>query len=215
MTIGADIKRGDTTYHGHAPVPERHQDHGAGHPGVLVERRHDHGGQRARRQQAVQYQQKFGFGQPTGEGLPDESGGLVQPPSQWSGSSYGSIPIGMGISVDAAADDGRLRRDRQQRRLRAATPGQGDHRAGRQDRPRRRRRKRTRSSRPQTAADAADRRFEAVTTAKGATGHRAAVTGYRVAGKTGTGLQVSERQIRVRARWSRSSAWRRPTTRST
>ena len=31
--------------------------------------------------------------------VPGESPGLVQPPSRWSGSSYGSIPIGMGVSV--------------------------------------------------------------------------------------------------------------------
>ena len=35
----------------------------------------------------------------TGEGLPGESAGLVQPPENWSGTSAGSIPIGMGVSV--------------------------------------------------------------------------------------------------------------------
>src|SRR5262249_34334252 len=45
------------------------------------------------------YQLKFGLGAVTGEGMPGESPGLVQPPGRWSGSSYGSIPIGMGVSV--------------------------------------------------------------------------------------------------------------------
>jgi cell division protein FtsI (penicillin-binding protein 3) len=45
------------------------------------------------------YQQKFGLGQATGEGMPGEAEGALLPPSQWSGSAYGSVPIG--YSVDA------------------------------------------------------------------------------------------------------------------
>src|SRR5207253_2860059 len=45
------------------------------------------------------YQVRFGLGSPTKEGMPGEAPGLVQPPSRWSGSSYGSVPIGMGVSV--------------------------------------------------------------------------------------------------------------------
>ncbi|TWJ15433.1 peptidoglycan synthetase FtsI [Stackebrandtia albiflava] len=45
------------------------------------------------------YQLKFGLGSPTAIGMPAEAAGLVQPPENWSGSSYGSIPIGHGVAV--------------------------------------------------------------------------------------------------------------------
>src|SRR5690606_19452994 len=47
------------------------------------------------------YQQAFGLGQATGVGLPGEASGALLPPEQWSGSSYGSVPIGH--STDATA----------------------------------------------------------------------------------------------------------------
>src|SRR4029453_4985057 len=50
-------------------------------------------------QRLYEYQVKFGLGRPTGEGLPGEAAGLVQPPDRWSGSSYGSVPVGHGIAV--------------------------------------------------------------------------------------------------------------------
>ncbi|MCI0690106.1 MAG: hypothetical protein L0Y54_23145, partial [Sporichthyaceae bacterium] len=50
-------------------------------------------------QKLYEYQRAFGLGEATAVGLPGESTGLVRPPSLWSGSSYGSIPIGMGVSV--------------------------------------------------------------------------------------------------------------------
>ena len=45
------------------------------------------------------YQQRFGLGQATGEGLPAEASGALLAPDEWSGSAYGSVPIG--YSVDA------------------------------------------------------------------------------------------------------------------
>jgi cell division protein FtsI (penicillin-binding protein 3) len=48
-----------------------------------------------------EYLRKFGFGAKTAIGFPNETAGLLLPPSQWSGSSIGSIPIGQGISVTA------------------------------------------------------------------------------------------------------------------
>jgi cell division protein FtsI (penicillin-binding protein 3) len=43
----------------------------------------------------------FGFGSRTGLGLPGESGGLVRKPADWSGTSIANIPIGQGVSVNA------------------------------------------------------------------------------------------------------------------
>jgi cell division protein FtsI (penicillin-binding protein 3) len=60
----------------------------------------------------------FGFGSPTGVGLPNDEQGQVPPAAQWSGSSIGNIPIGQGVDVTplqlanayaAIADGGVLR----------------------------------------------------------------------------------------------------------
>ena len=42
---------------------------------------------------------RFGFGKPTGIGLPGEAGGIVPKPKQYSGSSLGNLPIGQGLAV--------------------------------------------------------------------------------------------------------------------
>ncbi len=42
---------------------------------------------------------KFGLGQRTGIGLPGESPGRVPPRNQWSGSTFGNLPIGQGLSM--------------------------------------------------------------------------------------------------------------------
>jgi cell division protein FtsI/penicillin-binding protein 2 len=42
---------------------------------------------------------RFRFGHPTGIDFPGESGGIVLPLEQWSGSTIGNVPIGQGISV--------------------------------------------------------------------------------------------------------------------
>jgi cell division protein FtsI/penicillin-binding protein 2 len=44
---------------------------------------------------------RFGFGKPTGSGLPGEEGGIVLPLDQYSGSTMGNLPIGQGIAVTA------------------------------------------------------------------------------------------------------------------
>ena len=43
--------------------------------------------------------QTFGFGSPSGIGLPNDEPGEVLPVGQWSGSSIGNIPIGQGVDV--------------------------------------------------------------------------------------------------------------------
>ena len=47
------------------------------------------------------YLRKFGFGTPTDLGFPDESGGLLLPLKDWSGTSIGTIPIGQGVAITA------------------------------------------------------------------------------------------------------------------
>nr|CEL16885.1 Cell division protein FtsI [Peptidoglycan synthetase] [Kibdelosporangium sp. MJ126-NF4]CTQ91886.1 Cell division protein FtsI [Peptidoglycan synthetase] (EC 2.4.1.129) [Kibdelosporangium sp. MJ126-NF4] len=42
---------------------------------------------------------KFGLGQKTGVGLPGESAGQVPDVKQWSGSTFGNLPIGQGLSM--------------------------------------------------------------------------------------------------------------------
>jgi cell division protein FtsI (penicillin-binding protein 3) len=189
VPVGSGIKRGDTTYHDTHPFPNGTK---LTVPGILafssnigtIRVAGELGANKL-----YSYQQKFGFGQPTNEGLPAESSGLVQPPSHWSGSSWGSIPIGLGISVTplqmtaayaAIANNGVWV---QPHLVKATVAPDG---------------KATPSAAPvtrevvtpQTAATMRTL-LQAVTTVKGATGTTAAVTGYQVAGKTGTGLQVS------------------------
>jgi cell division protein FtsI (penicillin-binding protein 3) len=42
---------------------------------------------------------QFGFGEPTGVQFPGEEQGIVPPPSEFSGSTMGNLPIGQGLSV--------------------------------------------------------------------------------------------------------------------
>jgi cell division protein FtsI (penicillin-binding protein 3) len=49
----------------------------------------------------VKYIHAFGIGQRTDIGFPGESAGIVPGPSQWSGTSIATVPIGQGIAVTA------------------------------------------------------------------------------------------------------------------
>lgn len=189
VTVGPSVTKGDTTYRDTHPFP-------AGTritlPALLAFS--SNVGTIALADQLgpprlYQYQSRYGLGQPTGEGLPGESGGLIQPPENWSGSSRGSIPIGNGISVTPL-----------QMAAVYATIANGGvwvqpHLVGATVLP---------SGKVVPTAPAAHRRvisaesaaavrtmLEAVVTVDGATGRRAAIPGYRVAGKTGTGLRVA------------------------
>ncbi|MBO1766951.1 penicillin-binding protein 2 [Allobranchiibius sp. GilTou38] len=45
------------------------------------------------------FMRKFGLGAPTGVGFPGETGGIVAPPSQWSGSQKYTVMFGQGLST--------------------------------------------------------------------------------------------------------------------
>ncbi|MGC4852956.1 peptidoglycan D,D-transpeptidase FtsI family protein [Micromonospora sp. DT4] len=140
------------------------------------------------KERLIDYQKRFGLGQPTREGLPGEASGRLLPADEWSGSSYGSVPIGhsvdatplqMAAAYAAIANDGTY----VQPHLVKETIGpDGKHTPATAPvtRP---------VLSPQNAA-ALRTILEAVTTVEGATGTLAAVPGYRVAGKTGTGWRL-------------------------
>ncbi|MEV0394343.1 penicillin-binding transpeptidase domain-containing protein [Polymorphospora rubra] len=134
------------------------------------------------------YQLRFGLGKPTGEGMPGEAAGRVLDPKDWNGSSPGSIPIGHSVDVTplqmtavyaAIANGGTWV---QPSLIRETVGPDGT---------------RTPAAAPETRrvispdnAAALRTVMEAVTTVPHATGLKAAIPGYRVAGKTGTGSRV-------------------------
>ncbi|SCF00502.1 peptidoglycan synthetase FtsI [Micromonospora coriariae] len=140
------------------------------------------------RDRLIDYQKRFGLGQPTGEGVPGEASGRLLPADEWSESSEGSVPIGhsvdatplqMAAAYAAIANDGTY----VQPHLVKETIGPDG--------------KRTPAPPPVTRsvlspknAAALRTMLEAVTTVDHATGLTAAVPGYRVAGKTGTGWRL-------------------------
>ncbi|GGK26085.1 hypothetical protein GCM10010124_18310 [Pilimelia terevasa] len=135
-----------------------------------------------------EYQRRFGLGKPTGVGVPGEAAGLVQPPERWSPSSYGSVPIGHGVAatpVQVAAAYAAIANNGtwiQPHLVREVIGPDGKVRPGPPP---------VRRAVLNSANAAALRHaMEAVVSVRGATGNGAAVRGYRVAGKTGTGKQV-------------------------
>jgi cell division protein FtsI (penicillin-binding protein 3) len=121
---------------------------------------------------------RFGFGKKTGIDFPGESGGVVLPLEQWSGSTIGNVPIGQGIAVTPI----------QMASVYAAVANGGEwvephlvERVVGKGRPKvERRRIMSRKVNEQVRAMLAD------VVAQGGTGTAAAVPGYNVAGKTGT-----------------------------
>jgi len=58
-------------------------------------------GIKMRKEGLAKWIKAYGFGKPTGIQFPGETGGIVAPVEQWSGSSIGNIPMGQGIAVTA------------------------------------------------------------------------------------------------------------------
>src|SRR5262245_27887122 len=116
----------------------------------------------------------FGFGAVTGSGFPGESAGLLYDVSHWRKIEQATISYGYGLSVTplqlarayAILGAGGIRRPVTLRRVDGPVPGERviDERV----------------------AYELLRMMESVVTQEGATGTRAALVGYRVAGKTGT-----------------------------
>ena len=135
---------------------------------------------------------KLGLGQKTGVGLPGESPGRVPPRGQWSGSTFGNLPIGQGLSMtvlqmaamyQTVANDG-VRVPPRIVSARITPDG-----------------KRIPEPRPtgvrvvdkKTAQTVRDMFRAVVQKGQGlnnGTGPAAALTGYQVSGKTGTGQQI-------------------------
>ena len=139
-----------------------------------------------------EYQQKFGLGQASGEGMPGEATGRILAPDEWSGSASGSVPIGMSVDatlIQMAAGYGAIANDGRyiQPHMIKSTIDHDGHV--------------TPALAPEThqvlspaVAQQLRTMMEAVVDVKGATGTQAAVRGFRVAGKTGTGKRLIDGQ---------------------
>lgn len=133
----------------------------------------------------------FGAGQRTEVGLPGESAGSVPPRESWSGSTFGNLPIGQGLSMtvlqmagmyQAVANDG----VRIPPRIVSGVIGpDGTRTPESPPEP-------VRVTSPETAAQLRTMLTAVTQQARGqsGTGIEAAVPGYRVGGKTGTAQQV-------------------------
>jgi cell division protein FtsI (penicillin-binding protein 3) len=116
----------------------------------------------------------LGFGKVTESGFPGESAGLLSSPSNWRPINVATMAYGYGLSVTplqlaqgyATIGAGGIHRPISFRKLDAAPAGQ--------------------RVLPAKVARDLIGLMEGVVTTVGATGHKAAVPGYRVAGKTGT-----------------------------
>jgi cell division protein FtsI (penicillin-binding protein 3) len=133
----------------------------------------------------VAWLQRFGLGRPSGIDFPGESPGIVLPPERWSGSHIGNVPIGHGIAVTpvqmaaayaAVANGGVWVQPHLVERI-----GGGERTVPK--------RRRIVSS---EVAGTLVSMLRAVVL-EGGTGTLAAVSGYTVAGKTGTAAKPDER----------------------
>ncbi len=144
-------------------------------------------------QRVYDYQRKFGLGQPTNEGMPGEAPGRILLPSEWSPSASGSVPIGMSVDATliqmaagyaAIANNGTYIQPHLIKAITSGTGGLVSQPAAPE----------THQVLSPTVAAELRTMMEAVVDDEHATGTQAAVTGYRVAGKTGTGKRLIDGQ---------------------
>jgi cell division protein FtsI (penicillin-binding protein 3) len=131
---------------------------------------------------------RFGFGRPTGIGLPGERGGVVRPVAKWGDIGFANVSFGHGISVTplqmvaavgAIASGGVYRQPRIVSRI-VQPDGTVETPAVAPDR--------------RLISEAAARAMVGImrgVTEAGGTARQAAIDGYPVAGKTGTAQKVS------------------------
>ncbi|WP_104479632.1 peptidoglycan D,D-transpeptidase FtsI family protein [Actinokineospora auranticolor] len=149
--------------------------------------------------------ERLGLGKRTGVGLPGESAGRLPARNQWSGSTFGNLPIGQGLSMtvlqmagmyQALANDG-VRVPPRIVKARIAPDGT------RIEEPRP---EGVRVVGPETARTARDMLRAVMQKAPGGnsgTAPGAAVTGYQISGKTGTAQQYDQ----TIGRYSDSKYW--------
>lgn len=145
------------------------------------------------KQKVYEYQQKFGLGKATNEGMLGEADGRILTPDEWSGSASGSVPIGMSVDATliqmaagyaAIANDGEYIQPHLIKSMISGKDGEVTEAA---------KPERHRVLSPEVASQLR-LMMEAVVDNDGATGTQAAVSGYRVAGKTGTGKRLIDGQ---------------------
>ncbi|WP_307834327.1 peptidoglycan D,D-transpeptidase FtsI family protein [Paractinoplanes lichenicola] len=145
------------------------------------------------KEKVVEYQRKFGLGKSTNEGMPGEAEGRILEPGEWSGSAYGSVPIGMSVDatlVQMAAGYAAIANDGtyiQPHLIKSMISGKDGKVTGAAQ---------PLSHKVLDPGVAAQLRemMESVVDGEGATGTQAAVPAYRVAGKTGTGKRLIDGQ---------------------
>ncbi len=145
-------------------------------------------GKALERERFYSYIRDFGFGEPTGVDLPGEVSGLLRSPSRWFEIDLAAISFGQGLSItplqiatamSAIANGGVLMEPYLVERIINAKGETADRRLPQV---------RRRVVSEQTAKLV--REMMVAVTEPGGTGTRAALPGYRVAGKTGTAQKV-------------------------